>query len=306
VNDGLGLDQVTDKKRQSGLGRGLSALLDEVSGSKVSDRSETSAPTRLPLAQVFANAQQPRRQFDGAAMDELVASIRDRGLLQPILVRPLASGRYEVVAGERRWRAAQVAQLHEIPVIVRELDDSAAFEIALIENIQRVDLNAIEEAEGFARLMRDFGHTQEALAKLVGKARSHVANLLRLLDLPEVVRAMVIERKLTMGHARALVSAADPIGLANRIVSEGLSVRATEALANPRQPSAAPTVTRAKQRDPEMDANVAALENQLAEAIGVPVNITMATVDSGAVTLRFASLDQLDLISARVAGDAHI
>ena len=295
-----------EKKRQSGLGRGLSALLDEVSSS-TADRGTTAAQTRLPLAQIVANPQQPRRQFDAAAMDELVASVRERGLLQPILVRPLAGGRYEVVAGERRWRAAQAAQLHEVPVVVRDLDDSAAFEIALIENIQRVDLNAIEEAEGFARLMRDFGHTQEALAKLVGKARSHVANLLRLLDLPEAVRAMVIERKLTMGHARALVSAPDPVGLANRIIAEGLSVRAAEALASASQPAAgAARAPRTKTRDAEMDANVTALENQLADAIGVPVSIVMSTVDSGSVTLRFASLDQLDLISARAAGEALI
>ncbi|MGL4541591.1 MAG: ParB/RepB/Spo0J family partition protein [Polymorphobacter sp.] len=294
-----------EKKRQSGLGRGLSALLEEVSSSSLAERGAVSTVSRLPLAQIVANPQQPRRQFDAASMDELVASVRQRGLLQPILVRPLPGGRYEVVAGERRWRAAQAAQLHEVPVVVRELEDSAAFEIALIENIQRVDLNAIEEAEGFARLMRDFGHTQEALAKLVGKARSHVANLLRLLDLPEAVRAMVIERKLTMGHARALVSAADPAGLAARVVAEGLSVRATEALASARGPLAAPSPQR-QRRDPEVDANVAALESQLADAIGVPVSITMSTVDSGAVTLRFTSLDQLDLISARVAGEAQI
>lgn len=295
---------MTEKKRQSGLGRGLSALLDEV-GSSTADRGTSAAPTRLPLAQITANPQQPRRQFDAAAMDELVGSIRERGLLQPILVRPLPGGRYEVVAGERRWRAAQAAQLHEVPVVVRDLDDSAAFEIALIENIQRVDLNAIEEAEGFARLMRDFGHTQEALGKLVGKARSHVANLLRLLDLPEAVRAMVIERKLAMGHARALVSAPDPVALANRVVAEGLSVRATEALASISQAGAAP-VPRRKARDPETDANILALESQLADAIGVPVSISMSSVDSGSVTLRFASLDQLDLISARVAGGSFI
>ena len=294
---------MTEKKRQSGLGRGLSALLDEV-GSAPADRGTAAAPTRLPLAQIVANPAQPRRQFDSAAMDELIASVRERGLLQPILVRPLPGGRYEVVAGERRWRAAQAAQLHEVPVVVRELEDSAAFEIALIENIQRVDLNAIEEAEGFARLMRDFGHTQEALSKLVGKARSPVANLLRLLDLPEAVRALVIERKLTMGHARALVSAPDPVALAQRVVAEGLSVRATEALASTRANVAAPArPPRNRVHDAERDANVAALEAQLSDAIGVPVTINMANFDSGAVTLRFASLDQLDLISARIAGE---
>ena len=272
----------------------------------MSDPTQPSQPTS-PIHKIV-QGKNPREYFDPAEMAELEEGIRAVGVLEPIVVRPVpGTDLYEIIAGERRWRAAQAAQLHEVPVVVRELEDSAAFEIALIENIQRVDLNAIEEAEGFARLMRDFGHTQEALAKLVGKARSHVANLLRLLDLPEAVRAMVIERKLTMGHARALVSAPDPIGLANRIIAEGLSVRATEALASASQPAAGTArAPRAKVRDPEMDANVIALENQLADAIGVPVSINMSSVDSGSVTLRFASLDQLDLISARVAGEALI
>jgi ParB family chromosome partitioning protein len=262
-------------------------------------------PVRLQLAQIIANPNQPRRKFDAVAMEELIASVRERGILQPILVRPIAGGHYEVVAGERRWRAAQAAQLHEIPVVVRELDDSTAFEIALIENVQRVDLNAIEEAEGFARLMREFGHTQEALAKLVGKARSHVANLLRLLDLPEAVRAMVIERTLSMGHARALVTATDPLGLANRVVAEGLSVRATEALAASKG-TLAGSRSRARQADPEIDQNLAALSSQLGNAIGLPVLITMASPDSGSVLIRFSSLDQLDLIAIRVAGEVNI
>lgn len=294
-----------EKKRISGLGRGLSALLDEVAESSPIDRGTASQPVRLPLAQIVANARQPRRQFDQGAMDELIESIRLRGVLQPILVRPIAGNRYEVVAGERRWRAAQAAQLHEMPVVVRELDDAAAFEVALIENIQRVDLNAIEEAEGFARLMRDFGHTQEALAKLVGKARSHVANLLRLLDLPEAVRAMVVERKLSMGHARALVSASDPTTLAKRVIDEGLSVRATEALASMKG-KAAGAVSRARPRDAEIDANVAALESQLAEVVGLPVSIHVVSLDAGSVTVRYASLDQLDFIASRLAGETLI
>lgn len=294
-----------EKKRISGLGRGLSALMEEIGESNSASMGVTSMPVRLQLAQIIANPNQPRRKFDAVAMEELIASVRERGILQPILVRPIAGGHYEVVAGERRWRAAQAAQLHEIPVVVRELDDSTAFEIALIENVQRVDLNAIEEAESFARLMREFGHTQEALAKLVGKARSHVANLLRLLDLPEAVRAMVIERTLSMGHARALVTATDPLGLANRVVAEGLSVRATEALAASKS-TLAGTRSRARQADPEIDQNLAALSSQLGNAIGLPVLITMASPDSGSVLIRFSSLDQLDLIAIRVAGEVNI
>jgi ParB family transcriptional regulator, chromosome partitioning protein len=299
------VQQMIEKKRVSGLGRGLSALMEEVTESNAADRGTVHTPARLPVAQIFANAAQPRRQFDAAAMEELIESVRVHGVLQPILVRPTGPGRYELVAGERRWRAAQAAQLHDLPVVVRELDDSAAFEIALIENIQRVDLNAIEEAQGFTRLMRDFGHTQEALAKLVGKARSHVANLLRLLDLPPDVQQLVIDRSITMGHARALVSAADPTSLALRVVTEGLSVRQIEALASARAPVAG-APTRRRPRDVVPDPNLASLEAQLSNAIGLPVTIVMESPDDGAVTVRFASLDQLDLIAARISGELQI
>jgi ParB family chromosome partitioning protein len=296
---------MAEKKRVSGLGRGLSALLEEVDASNAADRGTIASPTRLPVAQIFANPAQPRRAFDAAAMEELITSVRARGVLQPILVRPTGPGRYEVVAGERRWRAAQAAQLHDVPVVVRALNDADAFEIALIENIQRVDLNAIEEAQGFARLMRDFGHTQEALGKLVGKARSHVANLLRLLDLPDEVQQLVIDRTITMGHARALINAPDPLVLALKVLEDGLSVRQTEALASARTPAFTPP-TRRMARTTEPDPNLAALESQLSNAIGLPVSIAMETPDDGTVTLRFASLDQLDLIMARIAGEMQI
>lgn len=278
---------MAERKRTTGLGRGLSALLDEAAA------GTAAAPTLtlLPLAAIVANADQPRRRFDVQAMDDLIASVRARGVLQPILVRPILAGGYEIVAGERRWRAAAAAQLHEIPVIVRELDDAAAFEIALVENIQRSDLNPIEEAEGFQRLVTDYGHTQETLAKIVGKARSHVANLLRLLDLPPEVRELVAVGALGMGHARALVASDDAVELAHRAVAERLSVRQVEALT--RRPRGRPT---ARAQPAEPDANVAELENRLGEALGMSVVIDMTEPSQGMVAVRFSTLDQLDLL----------
>ena len=185
----------------------------------------------IAISAIIPNQRQPRRKFDATKLDELAESIKAQGLLQPILVRPLSRSRYEIVAGERRWRAAQAAGLHEIPAVIRQLDDATGFELALVENIQRADLNPIEEAEGFQRLIAEFGHSQEALGKLVHKSRSHIANLLRLLDLPQSVRNMVLDERLSMGHARALVTARDPEKLAEEVVRLGLSVRQTEALA---------------------------------------------------------------------------
>jgi ParB family chromosome partitioning protein len=289
------------RPRPSGLGRGLSALMEEVS-STIGTGSTTAAPVSLPVARVVAHAGQPRRRFDNQAMTDLTASIRERGVLQPILVRPLPGNLFEIVAGERRWRAAQAAGLHEIPVVVRELDDIQAYEVALIENIQRADLNPIEEAEGYARLIHDFGHTQDAVAKVVGKARSHIANLLRLLDLPEGVRAMVIDGRLGMGHARALAATADPVGLASRAVSEGMSVRQVEAAAR-KQGDAPVAPDSTRHRTSSRDPNLMALEGQLAEAIGSSVTITVGEVPgTGVVSMNFASLDQLDLICQRLSG----
>jgi ParB family transcriptional regulator, chromosome partitioning protein len=290
---------MAEKKRVSGLGRGLSALLEEAA-----TPPDANAPgvARLAVADIVANPLQPRRTFSAEAMAELIASVRAHGVLQPILVRPIDGGRFEIVAGERRWRAAQAAGLHEMPAVVRALDDRTAFEIALIENIQRSDLNAIEEARGYRRLIEDFSHTQQALAAIVGKSRSHVTNLLRLLDLPESVQAMVEDGRLAMGHARALAAAPDAEALAKRAVAEGLSVRAVEALAaggarpRPRHglgPVGGPA--------PASDANVDALEVQLAESLGMPVALAVTTGgDSGSLTIRFASLDQLDWLCARL------
>ena len=290
---------MSDKKRVSGLGRGLSALLEEAAMPM-----DAGGPgvARLAIADIHANPAQPRRHFNAHAMDELITSVRAHGVLQPIMVRSLPTGRYEIVAGERRWRAAQAVGLHEIPAVVRALDDRTAFQIALIENIQRSDLNAIEEARGYHRLIDEFGHTQQALAGVVGKSRSHVANLLRLLDLPDAVQTMVEDGRLAMGHARALVGAADPVALAERAIAQGLSVRAVEDLAagrtspKPRhalgQPSTAPAAN---------DANIDALEVQLAESLGMPVALAVASGGaSGSLTVRFASLDQLDWLCAKL------
>jgi ParB family chromosome partitioning protein len=290
---------MADKKRVSGLGRGLSALLEEAATPR-----DANAPgvTRLAIADIHANPTQPRRHFNADAMNELVASVRVHGVLQPILVRDVADGRYEIVAGERRWRAAQVAGLHEIPAVVRSLDDRTAFQIALVENIQRNDLNAIEEARGYHRLIDEFGHTQQALAEIVGKSRSHVANLLRLLDLPETVQTMVEDGRLAMGHARALIGAANPLALAERTVKEGLSVRTVEKLAAGRgKPKPRHALVGSAANAGSGDANIDAIEVQLAESLGMPVALAVASGgESGSLTVRFASLDQLDWLCAKL------
>jgi ParB family chromosome partitioning protein len=283
---------MADIKKKTGLGRGLSALLDDIAAPPSIDSPNV---LRLAVADIAANPDQPRRRFDEQAMAELVASVRAHGILQPILVRPYR-GRHQIIAGERRWRAAQAAGLHEIPVVVRLLDDRQVSEIALIENIQRADLNAIEEARGYQRLIAEHGHTQLVLADIVGKSRSHIANLLRLLDLPAPVQAMVETGALSMGHARALVGAADAQALAERVVRQGLSVRAIEQqLAGNRSKPGPPTAV------PANDPNSEALESQLAEALGMPVALQVAPgASSGSLTIRFADLDQLDLLCARL------
>ncbi len=276
--------------RKTGLGRGLSALLDDI-------KSQDSRTSQfIPIAQIAANPRQPRRTFNAQALDELKDSIAARGVLQPILVRPIASGRYEVIAGERRWRAAQSLGFHDIPAIVREFDEGEALEIGIVENVQRADLNAIEEAVSYRRLIDEFGHTQEAVGQIVGKSRSHVANLLRLLDLPEPVRGAVEDGTISMGHARALLSAADPAALMRDVVAKGLSVRETEARASKGAPAA---VARAEVGARDVD--LVALEQQLASALGLKVAIA-AQGQGGRVELRFGSLDQLDMICQRLTG----
>ena len=289
------------RKRPAGLGRGLSALLGEVEREApvTADGARGAGLQSIPIAAIHPHPGQPRRHFDETALEELARSIAARGVLQPILVRPHDGG-YQIIAGERRWRAAQRAHLHEIPVIVRDFDDVQTLEIALIENIQRQDLNAIEEAEAYQRLIADYGHSQEALGKLVNKSRSHVANLVRLLELPEPVRNDVSTGALSMGHARALVTAKNPLALAREVIDRGLSVRETEQLARDARPGAKKGGGPASA--PKVNADIVALENQLGDLLGLKVAITHGA-DGGSVTLRYSTLDQLDMICQRLSGD---
>ncbi len=292
-------DQIPFKKRPAGLGRGLSSLLGEVAReAPVSGQVEGGGIQMLPVASMEPHPEQPRRSFDDEALAELAASIRARGLIQPIVVRPHA-GRYQIVAGERRWRAAQRAQLHEVPVIVRDFDDLETLEVAIVENIQREDLNAIEEAQAYKRLIVEFGHTQEAIGKLVHKSRSHVANLLRLLDLPQKVRDMLESGALSMGHARALIGSDDPGALADEVVKRDLSVRDTEKLVRsgkPRKVGEGPIEYKGA------NADIEALERQLGDMLGLKVKIAHAPT-GGTVALAYSSLDQLDMICQRLSGE---
>jgi ParB family chromosome partitioning protein len=291
-------DEAPPVRRRSGLGRGLSSLLGEVAQEAPVAGGQRGSVQMMPVSSIEPHLDQPRRHFDEAALEELAESIRARGVIQPIVVRPHGH-RYQIVAGERRWRAAQKARLHEIPVIVRDFSDSETLEVALLENIQREDLNAIEEAEAYQHLVDEYGHTQEALAKLVHKSRSHVANLLRLLDLPEKVRAMVVSGALSMGHARALVTAIDPEALAAEVVKNGLSVRDTEKRARFGKPG--------RERQGRLgyrgaSADIDALERQLGDMLGLHVRITHRP-DGGSVTLQYSTLDQLDMICQRLSGE---
>lgn len=275
-------------ERRGGLGRGLSALMADVH--LAPNETKRRPDLNVPIDRVMPNPGQPRRDFSQSALDDLAASIREKGILQPLIVRERDGGTYEIVAGERRWRAAQLAQLHEVPVLVRELDDTEVLEIAIIENIQRADLNAVEEALGYRQLMDKFGHTQERMAEALGKSRSHIANLLRLLQLPEEVQAMLREGQLSAGHARALVTLPDPVAAARRVVIEGLSVRETERLAQA-SPSAKP---RAARKSEEKDADTRALEQDLSAALGMKVDITHRPDGSGALVLSYRNLEDLD------------
>jgi ParB family chromosome partitioning protein len=279
-----------------GLGRGLSALLGEAQD--IPHAVEPSEGVRaIPIELVHRNPEQPRRNFPDEEIAELEASIRDKGILQPILVRPSprTEGEFEIVAGERRWRAAQKAGLRVIPALIRVLDDDKAFEIAIVENVQREDLNAMEEAQAYASLMRRMAYTQDKAATAVGKSRSHVANTLRLLQLPESVQDHVLFGRLTAGHARAILSADDPEGLAQAIVSRGLSVRDAEAIAKGR----GATKKASGPRRAAKNTDTAALETDLEEVLGMSVDI-VDRGGAGELKIRYASLEQLDELCRRL------
>ena len=292
---------LSTRKARPGLGRGLSALLGDAEREEpVRPGTEPSMGVRmLPVSSLAPHPEQPRRHFDEDALEELAKSIAMRGLIQPIVVRPHGKD-YQIVAGERRWRAAQRARLHEVPVIVRDLDEAQTIEIAIVENIQREDLNAIEEAEAYSKLINDFGHSQEALAKIVHKSRSHIANLIRLLDLPQSVRQRVVEGALTMGHARALIGAPDPEKLAKIVVERDLSVRETEKLARDAKPRAAGKG--GERSGGTANADIVALERQLGDVLGLNVKINFGE-KGGALTLAYSTLDQLDMICQRLTGE---
>lgn len=278
------------------LGRGLSALMADVNLAAANPGAEPQrqADVFVPVSDIEPNPNQPRKDFESSALKDLADSIRQKGIIQPLIVRRKATGRaFEIVAGERRWRAAQIAQLHEVPVIVRDFSDSEVLEIAIIENIQREELNAIEEALAYRQLMDRFGHTQEKIAEALSRSRSHVANTLRLLSLPEDVRSMVSNGKLSAGHARALVNTPDPLQLALKVVGKGLSVRETEALVRrsgmPKLPP--------QHRPAEKDADTRALEGDLSATLGMKLTIDHEPASQrGRVVISYASLEQLDAL----------
>ena len=290
------------KQERRGLGRGLSALMADVDTTAPQPTADTPrrAETFIAVDRISPNPDQPRRTFTEAALVELTASLREKGVIQPLILRrdPSDAERYQIVAGERRWRAAQRAQLHEVPAIVRDLDDTEVLELAIIENIQRADLNAIEEAAGYRQLMDRFGHTQEKLAEALGKSRSHIANLLRLLSLPESVIDFVRSGDLSAGHARALVTSEDPAGLAAKVVIQGLSVRQTEALAK-KTGAFKPTNIN---NSPVKDADTKALEKDVAAALGMNVTIAHPPgAEGGVMTIKYRDLDQLDELCRRLS-----
>lgn len=305
---------------KKGLGKGLSALMSDLPAIPThSDAASAGGMLSLPLELLQPGKYQPRRQFDDEVLHELADSIEKNGIMQPIVVRAIEDGRYEIIAGERRFRAARLAALTEVPVIVRAVNDAQALELALIENIQRADLNPLEEAAGYQRLMQEFSYTQEKLAAVVGKSRSHVANLLRLLELPESIKRLVDAGKLSMGHARALLTAPNAERLALQVVHEGLNVRQTEQLASgnisadmptkaPRgaggirvaPPSSSPVAANAEKSD-----EVREIETMLAENLGLKVSINTRSGKEGEVVIAYETLAQLDEILRRLGGTMY-
>ena len=289
--------------KPKGLGRGLSALMANIEPNKA--KYEDSAPaspmseTYIPIEKIQPNPDQPRRSFMPADLDDLANSIRAKGVIQPLIVRrdPTNAGEYQIVAGERRWRASQMAQLHELPAIIRDFSDNEVLEVAIIENIQRADLNPVEEAAGYRQLMDRFGRTQEQMAEAIGKSRSHIANLLRLLGLPTDVQAHLKEGRLTIGHARALITTENASDLAQIIISKGLSVRDTEKLVrkSAKELEMATSDRKSNKGCGDKDADTKALEGDLSAAIGMKVQVNhQSNKESGEVTISYTSLDQLD------------
>ncbi|OOY13867.1 chromosome partitioning protein ParB [Thioclava marina] len=291
---------MAEKREKRGLGRGLSALMADVD---LNPREPSAAPRRaeqyVPVERIEPNPDQPRRDFEPGALEELAASIREKGVIQPLIVRkhPSKPDHFEIVAGERRWRAAQMAKVHELPIILREFNDTEVLEVAIIENIQRADLNPLEEALAYKQLMSRFGHTQEKLAEALSKSRSHIANLMRLLQLPEEVQTYLREGKLSAGHARAMITAPDPVALARQAVTKSLSVRDVERLAKK-----AETPERAPRPKPQKDADTRALEGDLSATIGMKVAIEHSSNGSGKLVVSYDDLEELDRLCQLLSG----
>lgn len=298
----------TKKTQNRGLGRGLSALMADVTDETSTDASEKprQPDMSVPIEKVHPNPEQPRRNFNADALHELSQSIAEHGIIQPLIVRanPRSVEEYEIVAGERRWRAAQMAKLHEIPVIIREFSDTEVLEVAIIENIQRADLNPVEEATGFNQLMLKFGHTQEKLAEVLGKSRSHIANSVRLLNLPDEALTHLREGRLSSGHARALLTSDDPVVLARKVIEKGLSVRETEKLVKSASDSKAQSGTspRKGRKTPVKDADTKAIEDDLSAHLSMSVTIDhQPGAENGQITIRYDKLDQLDRLTGMLS-----
>jgi len=287
---------------RSRLGRGLAALIGDVGTESSAERPR--GQRRAPTTSLRPNARNPRRTFSEDELDELTASLRERGMIQPIVARPVrgAPDAFEIIAGERRWRAAQRAGLHEVPVVIIEATDEESLQLAIIENVQRSDLNPLEEAEGYRALMEDYSHTQDDIAKMVGKSRSHVANTLRLLKLPPSIRGYIVKGKLDAGHARMLVGQPNAEKLAEEIVARGLNVRQVEEIA--RQESGRSGKPQSRKRSAEKNADTLALEKRLSDALGLVVSID-ARGESGVVSIRYRNLEQLDDLAQRLEKKQH-
>ena len=277
------------------LGRGLAALIGDDTNEEAVVQDIRSL-RHVPIELLQANPHNPRKNFNEDELNALAASLKERGLLQPLVVRPRAGGKFEIVAGERRWRASQKAGLHELPVLIRELDDKETLEIALIENVQRADLNPLEEAKAYRQLVDQYGHTQQQLADAIGKSRSHVANTMRLLNLPEATQIQIETGSLTAGHARALIATDSPEELADKIIKLNLTVRQTEDLARDKNASSKSKTIK------EKDADTRALEKQLSEVVGLAVSIKHKDKLGGQVIITYKTLDQLDEVIRKLGG----
>ncbi|AZO79867.1 MULTISPECIES: ParB/RepB/Spo0J family partition protein [unclassified Bosea (in: a-proteobacteria)] len=292
---------MVEEQGRSRLGRGLAALIGDV-GDEIGALERARGQRKVPVEFLRPNARNPRKTFNDAELEDLAASVRERGILQPIIVRSIPGmiDAYEIIAGERRWRAAQRAELHDVPVILVEANDREALEIAIVENVQRADLNAMEEAAGYERLIAEFDYTQNDLAKVIGKSRSHVANTLRLSKLPEPVKQMVSEGSVSAGHARALLAVSDPEQVAKRIVEQSLTVRDIERLGQDEARSENKPVRAAAVPKPEKDPDTRAVEKALEEALGLGVSIQHRANGGGEMKISYKTLEQLDALCRRL------